>query len=401
MFDINTANGYFLNLVKSSIKGEQPAEKPDDVSFEAVYKLAFRQSAVSLAWYGIEKLNNKPKQELLQKWRMNYKRLLYQTAEQQIELEKLIHEFTVRGYDVMPLKGSQIRTYYPAPDMRMMGDIDLLVKTDMSQQARDKVKELMLELGYKIDILNDGQVDGYKGPNSVYVEIHFEFMHSTHPNYEHFIIEWDKLNKNENPKHYSMNLVDLYYYNIGHFAKNMSARGNGFRAVADTYVMWKKLSDDERAQLNARLEKIHLKKLNDVLVYISEIWFDDKFDDLTTQNIQNYLLGNSLYGFDKNRAILSLLQEHSRDSSKSTYHHFIIRFFPSADELYSRYNIKKKNPLIVPFLWFWRIFSLLFSSEERLERIKEEVDDINAVSEDEIEFFKSVYDGFGLESYYK
>ena len=400
MFDINTANGYFLNLVKCAIKGEQPIEKPETVDFEAVYKLALRQRASNLAWYAIEKLNNKPDSELLNKWRTGYKIHLYQTASQEIELDNLTQEFSARGYDVMPLKGSQIRSYYPEADMRVMGDIDLLVRTDKSQEARDKVKKIMLELGYEVDILNDGQVDGYRKSKSIYVEIHFEFMHNTHANYEHFIIDWDNLEKNNNTGYYCMNLVDLYYYNIGHFAKNMSAKGNAFRAVADTYVLWQKLNSDEKQLLNDRLEKINLKKFNDALVYISEIWFDDKYDDKTTQNLQEYLLSNSVYGFERNRAVLSLLYEKCNNDSKNVFCHYMLRIFPSADELRKRFNIKTKNPFIIPFLWFWRVFSLLFSSEEKRKRIKMEFNDINAVSDDEIEFFKSVYDGFGLENYY-
>lgn len=401
MFDINTTPGYFLNLVKSALKGEQPAEKPSAVDFEAVYNFALGRSALSLVWHSIEKLNNKPESELLQKWNKSYSvNCLYLTATQEMQLEKLICAFTDHGYDVLPLKGSQICAYYPTPDMRAKGDIDLLVKTDMSRQARDKVKQIMLELGYEIDLLNDGQVDAYKGPNKVYVEIHFEFMDPIHPNYEHFIIDWDKLEKKENSKHYSMSLADLYYYNIGHFAKNMVAKGNDFRAVADTYVLWQKLSSAEREELNRRFEKINLKKLNDALVYISEIWFDDKYDDLTTQNLQRYLLGNSVYGSDKNLAVLRLLQEHNSSAKKSAYHHILRRFFPSADELYRRYNIKNKNLLILPFLWLWRILSFPFISKEKREKIKEEVNDVNAVSDKEIEFFKSVYNDFGLENYY-
>lgn len=171
--------------------------------------------------------------------------------------------------------------------------------------------------------------------------------------------------------------------------------------MLDVYVMWNQLSDNEKSEIDSRLEKINLKKFNDVLIYISEIWFDDKFDDATTQNMQNYLLGNSLYGYAKNRAILSLLKEHNSNASMSAYHYFLSRFFPRADELYYRYDVKKKSPVILVLLWLRRILSLPFSSDEKRGKIKAEVDNINGVSEQEMEFFKSVYDGFGLESYYK
>ena len=243
MFDINTDYGYFLHLAKCALNGTQPKVKPPEVLFENVFLIARRHSVQNILWYSIEKLNNKPSAELLSQWYSDYGVLLRQTAYQEMEIERLTHIFTSRGFDVCPLKGSQIRLYYPEPDMRAMGDIDFLVKTDGSKIQRDVVKQVMLANGYVADVLDDGQVDGYKREDNkdIYVEVHFEFMHPKHVHYEDFIVDWNALLPTDTKGLYKMSLFDLYYFNIGHFVKNMFSKGIGVKNIADIYVLWHKL----------------------------------------------------------------------------------------------------------------------------------------------------------------
>lgn len=102
MFDINTDYGYFLHLAKCALNGTQPKEKPPEVLFENVFLIARRHSVQNILWYSIEKLNNKPSAELLSQWYSDYGVLLRQTAYQEMEIERLTHIFTSRGFDGLP-----------------------------------------------------------------------------------------------------------------------------------------------------------------------------------------------------------------------------------------------------------------------------------------------------------
>lgn len=399
MFDINTDYGYFLHLVKCALNGTQPKEKPPEVVFENVFLIARRHSVSNILWHSIEKLNNKPSTDLLTQWYSDYGVLLRQAAYQEMEIERLTHIFTSRGYDVMPLKGAQIRSYYPEPDMRAMGDIDFMVKTDGSKVQRDIVKHIMLGNGYVADVLDDGQVDGYKKDDNkdIYVEVHFEFMHPKHVHYEDFIVDWDSLLPTDTKGLYQMSLFDLYYFNIGHFVKNMFSKGLGVKNITDIYVLWHKFSKEEQFKMNSRLLAAGLNEFNTALVKIADIWFGDRADDGTTQNAQKYVLDNNEYGFHRNNDVLNLMKKETSTGNIDTKHYFFSRVFPTASELYYRFNIKHKMPFLLPFLWIARIVLLIFAPKKKIEKLKSEVEVINDISQEEIDRGKTVFKEIGLD----
>ncbi len=399
MFDINTDYGYFLHLAKCALNGTQPKEKPPEVVFENVYLIARRHSVPNLLWYSVEKLNNKPSTELLSQWYSDYGVLLRQTAYQEMEIERLTHIFTSRGFDVCPLKGSQIRSFYPEPDMRAMGDIDFMVKTDGSKVQRDIVKDIMLSNGYEADVLDDGQVDGYKKTDNkdIYVEVHFEFMHKNHVHYEDFIVDWNSLLPTDTTGLYKMSLFDLYYFNIGHFVKNMFSKGIGVKNITDIYALWHQLSKEEQFEMNSRLLAAGLNEFNTALVKIADIWFGEREDDGTTQNVQKYILDNNEYGFHRNNEILSMMKNEAAYGQADKKKYFKDRIFPSNEELYARFNIKRKLPFLLPFLWLARVVLLIFASKKKIEKIKSEVDVINDISPEEIERGKTVFKEIGLD----
>lgn len=397
MTDINNAYGYFLHLMRCAIKNEQPQEKPENVALEQVYDIAVAQKLSNLLWYSVMRLKNKPEPELMMKWQTSYGMYVNQTARQDIELESLYCVFKDNGIDVMPLKGAQIRRYYPQPDMRTMGDIDILVKVEDTEQGRERVRNIMYAEGYKADVLDDGQVDAFRKNDDVYVEIHYEFMAKHHKHYEDFIVDWNALEKTERDNVYAMSLCDLYYFNIGHFAKNMSAKGNAVRSVLDTYVMWSRMSGEDKESVNKRLDAIGLRVLNDRLVKLSRVWFDCEKGDDDSALLEKYFLTNTAYGHMKNTAVLDVLRTKGNDGEYSVFRKYLKRVFPTPSELYGRFDIKHKCFLVLPFLWLWRIILLPFSSTEKKKKIKAEIDNTSNVTDSEIEFFERIYDTLGLD----
>ena len=397
MLDINTDGGYFLHLLRCAVKDEKPQEKPDGVSLDYIYRIAVAQKVSNILWYSVTRLNEMPSDELFMKWQTSYGMFVNQTARQDFELECLYCAFEKENIDVMPLKGSQIRRYYPQPDMRTMGDIDLLVKVEDTKQGREQVRKIMYSCDYEADILDDGQVDGFRKSGDIYVEIHYEFMAKNHVNYDNFKIDWNSLIPTDRANVYAMSLEDLYYYNIGHFAKNMSSKGNAVRSVLDTYVMWSKMSDREKRSVDERLERIGLKTLNDRLVRLSQIWFDGAEYDEECRLLERYLLNNSAYGSMRNCAVLNLLKTADENGEYSLFRKYMRRIFPTADELYGRFSVKHRCAVLLPFLWLLRIILLPFSSKKKLKNIKNEINDTNNISLDEIEELKSVFSVLGID----
>ena len=65
--------------------------------------------------------------------------------------------------------------------------------------------------------------------------------------------------------------------------------------------------------------------------------------------------------------------------------------------MYSRFGIKKKLPFLLPILWIARVILLIFAPKKKIEKIKNEVEVINDISQDEIERGKKVFEEFGID----
>lgn len=111
----------------------------------ALYELAIKQAVPTFAYTGLAAFKSTMPAEVLNKWRtstisviMNNKRMM--TAQDRV--------LTLMGENRIPcaiLKGSSLSVCYPKPELRPLGDIDLLVRPEDTERA----KELLLGIGYR------------------------------------------------------------------------------------------------------------------------------------------------------------------------------------------------------------------------------------------------------------
>ena len=69
----------------------------------------------------------------------------YEDAQQAYAAETLFELFEKNGIYCMPLKGIRTKQFYPYPEFRTMGDLDILYKEDQTK----KLKQVMQDAGYK------------------------------------------------------------------------------------------------------------------------------------------------------------------------------------------------------------------------------------------------------------
>lgn len=389
MYKIDTNEGYFLHLLKCALKSEQPMDAPASIDFEQILKLANRHDVQALIFLSVDKLNNKNEIPVYNKLQELYYKAQKRCVFQDMALEELIQAFTSKGIDCMPLKGSVIKNYYPAPELRAMSDIDFLVR----EQDRQIVRDIMHDIGYQDDLLDDGQVDAFKRGNLNYIEIHYDFSAKNHVMHEVFTIDWDKLEPTDTPHLLKQTFEDLYFFNVGHYAKNMHNRGMGIRAVVDGYVLWNRMTDEQKQSIFDRIEKIELGEFHSKLLQIADVWFDGKVDDGLTQMLQEYLLSKPTYSSKKDEITMYAIYDEADDSN---FKYVIRKIFPSVNELYRRFDIKHRCFLLIPFLWIARIFSQLFGNKAKWDKAKEQLDSFKAIDNYEIMYERKIRQEFGL-----
>ncbi len=102
---------------------------------------------MELIYTSIEKLNIKPPKELLKKWNEKTLETVTVGVKQAYEFERITKTALEQDLCLVALKGSIIKSIYPIPEIRTMGDFDILIKPE----AAKRIKEFFMREGYKFE----------------------------------------------------------------------------------------------------------------------------------------------------------------------------------------------------------------------------------------------------------
>ena len=154
-------------LLRQSLWKETP-EIPEGVDWEAVGKLAKEQDVVSFLYDGAAAANAPVPAALLQKWKSKMLQGVVRNERLLRAQEELLGWLREEEIPAVVLKGSSVSQYYPQPDLRILGDIDILVrKPDV-----DRVRELLEQHGYRFTEHEHNFHLSFSHPNA-YVEVHY------------------------------------------------------------------------------------------------------------------------------------------------------------------------------------------------------------------------------------
>ncbi|MBR3149416.1 MAG: nucleotidyltransferase family protein [Eubacterium sp.] len=269
---------YLVHLIYCALNDAQPEEKPDDVSFDDVFLLGKEHEVGNIAFLSVQKLNNKPSEELYNEWQVFYYHSIQRNARQLAEynaLTKLLSDNKIRWTEA---QGTITKKYYPLPEWRMMSDIDLLVDVE----NLDKISALMSSLGHKVLDYSENELNVFPEKGTE-IEFHTEFFTEfykgsferysgaiNHP-FEHAVPD----EENE----YKWVLDDTYYYlySLLHTIKHFEYAGCGIRRILDLYILKNKLEDKvDMDYISAKLDEFDFTPLYEKLLQLEAYWFEGK-----------------------------------------------------------------------------------------------------------------------------
>lgn len=162
---MNTTHLGLVALLRSAITGEK-LSLPDGFSLEEADSIISGQGLVPLAYVGAKNCGISLKTELMQRYKMQYGRIMLQSERQMEAVKKLLAAFEEHGIDYLPLKGCVMKPLYPQPEMRMMGDADILIRLEQY----DRIKPVMQMLKY--EYVKESSYDIPWKNDALYVELH-------------------------------------------------------------------------------------------------------------------------------------------------------------------------------------------------------------------------------------
>ena len=321
-----------------------------------MYMLSKRQDLAHFVGYYIDR-----KRIVLEdaEARKNFRNQYLQAARRVMILENEIRNikavFEEAGIDFLPLKGAILRGLYPAPWMRVSGDIDILVRRDELAKAE---QVLVDKLCYTVT-REGAHHDHVNAPSGFHVDLHFQLPEREEPAKPLLDGVWDRCVKAAGKDHeYRMDDDMFYLFHVFHAAAHFQMGGCGVRTVLDTWLLNHRLEAD-KAKRRDLLRQAGLLKFAEALETVAEVWFSGAEDD-GYRDVEEYIFTGGLFGGAQRIAAAQ-----ARHGDRATY--LLRRAFPPVSVMrYVGYPVVAKWPVLLPACWVHRLVRGLVQGKGRL-----------------------------------
>ena len=260
------------------------------------------------------------------------------------------------------LKGYELQNLYPDSNLRMMGDIDVLVKPE------DYDKALKLLLNNNFQTILESEKDYELSYNNINVELH-------HKLFEDFRILKDFFNKPfENTisnELYNYKFDDNYnfIYIVGHYAKHINM-GAGLREIIDIYLLLKNKKLDIEYIKNM-FKEFKLDKFFNMILNELSLIFNYKdiayIENKDTNKMISYCLQCGIHGFAKDNTT-HIANEINNLNSGNKFSFLLKKLFIPIKQLFKLYPWSKLI-ITIPFAYIYRFFFLLINRKNKLKEV--------------------------------
>lgn len=250
-------------------------------------------------------------------------------------------------------KGAEIREYYPVPEVRAMGDIDILIQPEQ----RDTVRSLLTSNKFEVKNENGPVYDYVK--DGVLIEMHTNLVNGRVGNSCADKYFKNAMEKAEYDGYRGSFDADYHFaYLITHIAHHFWFYGAGIKLILDLAVMQKHFEIDHIVVME-HMQKLGLEQFARVILTVCQKWFGIGIDyGADTQVTEKFITYFGAFGNSK-RNNASIVQRKELEEGKHTSP-FATRLrllFPSYSKIKDIPYIKFINgrPYLLPLAWIYRI----------------------------------------------
>ena len=347
---------YLFHLLGAYVRRETP-RRPEGVALEKLRRLAYIHSVTGVFGYMVMKYRLFPEQTA--SFRRECMATINLFGQRVGRAEIFLQKLEERGIDHVLMKGYVLKDYYPVPELRTFGDIDMVIRS----QDREKCHRLMLELGYQVK--TDWEpVYSYVRPMEHY-ELHTELLEtdiSESVDCRAYFRDLWRHTACKNGHRYEFAPEFHFIYLLVHLAKHVMASGAGARMYLDLAAFICHHGDSADWQwVCGELRKIGLEDFaNTALAFVEQHLGvaspialrpvdEDVLEAVASMTADGGIFGRM--GLDSG---VNTMKEQGEEVSR--LRSVLRRLFPAAETIQSRYTYLQNRPWLLPVAWVHRLF---------------------------------------------
>lgn len=358
---MNTTQQGIITLLKSAVTGER-LPLPDGFSLEEACAVIKKQGLVTLAYEGAVLCGISRKDPIMEDLFRNYYAVLLRSERQMAKVNRIFQAFEEAGIDYLPFKGCVMKQLYPKPELRVMGDADILIRLEQYE----KIKPILISLGFGLETESDCELI-WRNPD-LYLELHKCMVQPTHRDYyAYFGDGWNRAVQMEGYR-YGFVPEDMYVYLFMHFTKHYRSGGIGCRHVVDLWMYRRAYPDLDTEYINRELEKLDLRQFHENLLRTLEAWFVGGQPDEVTEFISKRIFSGGSWGNAKDyHVFVELARMKKPEKVKNSRQQYAIHLiFPPLGQMQKKYPVLNRFPILLPGAWVVRGTTVLLKKREKL-----------------------------------
>lgn len=351
MIPMNTTQTGLLLLAKSAIT-QQPEVLPDGFRLEDTLTIIQKHRIISLAFEGAFLCGIPISDPVMQQLFRGYCSALQINEQQLSKLQELFRLLDAHQIDYLPLKGVTMKQRYPKPELRQMGDADILIRTEQY----DAIRNIMPSLGFVFEFETDHEYVW----NSTFlqVEFHKHLIPTVNKDLYPFFGSGWKLARHVSGCRYAMTPEDEFLFLFTHYVKHYREGGIGIKHLPDLWLFLRQYPELDLEYVNSRIAQLHLSEFWNNTQMLLSVWFDGCPATEKTDFMTEFIFSSGSFGSELSRILARATraeqQSNIRISGKLDY--IFRRAFPPCRVLAGKYTILKKCPWMLPVVWLYRPF---------------------------------------------
>jgi len=352
---MNNEYKYLIKLTESYLNHESITLK-SDIDYSLLISLASKHNLLGVLFCVISSAKNKGMldSEIFNSLQQHFYDLVYLSNLQQQTADSAKSALKKAGIRFVCFKGMDIKKYYPVPESRMMGDIDILIDEHNKQHA----KQALLSAGFKVKNENGPVWDFTQ--NGILLELHGNLLNET-------IDKKNTLAYFENGME-KANFIGCegefdntfqFEYLIAHIAHHCRFYGAGIKMVLDLAIMLKFASLD----LDKAIADMHtagLGRFTQEILAVCHKWYHLGCSTIdNTDTTEEFLVSFGAFGFsNRNKSAVVARKNLEQGKNTSPLLMKLRLIFPSYGKLRLLPYIKFINgrPYLTPIAWIYRIY---------------------------------------------
>lgn len=348
---------YLTGILRTMQYDTPLPELPEGVSFRNIYTLAKHHALSGLIFNYIENdVRATGDERLISLFERDRAIAAAKHTVQTVEFSRLTDLFTKEKIRFLPMKGFVFGELWKKPEYRVMSDIDFC----FDRESVKKVAELLINMGYKPEIIEDNIHDTFDKPPYLHVEAHKALRVDCDDGFD------DWIRREDNPFWYELSPTDFVVFNVAHMYKHYSqSGGTGVRNFFDLHLYMRAYNGEILyKEVVKRLKSEGMEDFWYKVLRLSEVWFSDGEDftsDDEMQKFEYFIAAGGSYG-----TVESGLEMRIKNKN-GAFRYFLSRMFLPSVHMKKLYPWLNKMPFLLPVAHVVRWTRAIFNGRMKKE----------------------------------